>query len=1012
VGKKKDKKDKKSRGAAQLTAVGVADDPRAAERAAREAVRNPFEHLDATGAARVDRIVETTARRSEQRVDSLLATLTSTIDRVNATIVGALDQVETTASDVIEHLAAIRHRADELVTQLTATRDDANTAAIGALDRVHTTAIDVIEHLAGIRRHADDHAAELVSGLEATSDAAHDAITATRDAAGTISDAHNEARATISRAADEVDRAAGDVTAQLSNAREAADAQLAQLADRSARAADLHDAFGARVAELQEQLVRRTDGSLTALEGHWAVVGEAARQRAGEVVAQIELDAAAIREQRETLDVLVATVLAASQQAIACAADADAALAEIRNYATAANDAIDQVEEDAEDVRDFVDSFLPTVEDELAAPAETTAVPMVDAQADAQVDAPPTDPRDDGRIESPVFEATAVRAEASVPALDWYAYADEPITSVEPDDEPDADSDAEPEEVPVAHEDFDADSYRRLRFGDAEPPPPDAADGSGGAGAPRDPVWGNLGVDAPVPQPSRRGGDRHSVALLVEGAHVAAPVFAPGAAVSAEPVSVTAPAATLEASLQLLARGAAECTVRIEVIPGSMIGSGYFRMTTFDPRGWWECHDVAVHTDSRLAAPPAVVDAHELQAALADLRRFSSDPAATMVIDGNVTIANHLLLSRGWDEVPPLPGNPVVVERLELANPNGAGVVFETLLGRVFVPPALVGHLRRRQASTFDLVAVDGVPYLSASMRSSNATAMIVARLQELGDDDTPTFTERRATTGDEVAQLVRALSADTPPEELARILKVGVGYVRRRAAAHPALPKELIHELVTDGTEAMRAAAASNPSIGTRGCELAAVDPSSLVRAVMAANPAVPSTKLDRLAEDAVSEVRAGAASNPMCTPSMLTRLAQDPDATVRRAVASHVGADVEILVALSQDPENEVCAAVAENPNCPPEVLDELVGIVPDSVLANPAATKSLLAAGSVVNVPRLRAAVARNPATPARRLRQLARDEDVDVLAAVADHPQAPKSARRRARQRLDQDDDQQR
>jgi hypothetical protein len=85
---------------------------------------------------------------------------------------------------------------------------------------------------------------------------------------------------------------------------------------------------------------------------------------------------------------------------------------------------------------------------------------------------------------------------------------------------------------------------------------------------------------------------------------------------------------------------------------------------------------------------------------------------------------------------------------------------------------------------------------------------------------------------------------------------------------------------------------------------------------------------------------------------------------------------------------------------------VLDDLVGIAADSVLGNPQAATALLVAGSVVEEPRLRASVARNPNTPPKRLKRLARDNDSEVLQAVAEHPQTPKSARRRARQRLEQ------
>jgi hypothetical protein len=76
---------------------------------------------------------------------------------------------------------------------------------------------------------------------------------------------------------------------------------------------------------------------------------------------------------------------------------------------------------------------------------------------------------------------------------------------------------------------------------------------------------------------------------------------------------------------------------------------------------------------------------------------------------------------------------------------------------------------------------------------------------------------------------------------------------------------------------------------------------------------------------------------------------------------------------------------------------------------VLASPNATPALLTAGSLSAIPRLRATVAANPSTPAKQLRKLAADPDPFVLRAIAEHPDAPSSVRRRARRRLTPDTD---
>ena len=105
-----------------------------------------------------------------------------------------------------------------------------------------------------------------------------------------------------------------------------------------------------------------------------------------------------------------------------------------------------------------------------------------------------------------------------------------------------------------------------------------------------------------------------------------------------------------------------------------------------------------------------------------------------------------------------------------------------------------------------------------------------------------------------------------------------------------------------------------------------------------------------------------------------------------------------------LAHDPDSRVCAAVAGNPSCPPELLSELLALVPDAVLANPNAPAAVLAAGSRIDTRRLRTAVAANPATPAKQLQSLARDGDPEVVRAVLENPSTPPNVRRRARRRL--------
>ncbi len=476
--------------------------------------------------------------------------------------------------------------------------------------------------------------------------------------------------------------------------------------------------------------------------------------------------------------------------------------------------------------------------------------------------------------------------------------------------------------------------------------------------------------------------------------------------IATRPVNVTVSLREVGACALQLTRTAGQ-VVRIAVVHSVSQGirESALRLTTSDTVGWWEYEDVPAVTDNDAKAS-AVVDLAELRDALDAHDRFVGGSDAPIRIEHNVVIGNHLILARDATDLPGLSDDRKIIERVDLRATDRRGLILETQVGRLLLPLDLVAQFRARQIAVADLVLVNGLPCLSAEVTGSGATGPrhFLARLQEFDEFDVPVVSERRGPTGSEVSQLISALSPTTTPEELERILKVGVGYTRRRAAAHPALRQELILDLVREGTEAIRAAAASNTSLGSEACDLAVGDSSSLVRAMVAANPAIPTPALEQLATDSAAQVRAHAASNPAIPDELLLRLAEDEESSVRASVAAHPKVDIETLLVLARDPDPLVCEAVANNPACPAEALQELVGIVPDLVLSNPKASEALLVAGSQVDSPRLRMMVARNPATPAKQLRRLARDPDLDVLAAVVDHPKTPASARRRARRSL--------
>jgi len=177
--------------------------------------------------------------------------------------------------------------------------------------------------------------------------------------------------------------------------------------------------------------------------------------------------------------------------------------------------------------------------------------------------------------------------------------------------------------------------------------------------------------------------------------------------------------------------------------------------------------------------------------------------------------------------------------------------------------------------------------------------------------------------------------------------------------------------------------------------------DDAVVVRMAIAGNPSTGPDALRRLADDADAQVRSRTVANPGLPDDTFRQLVNDASSDVRATVAASDRVSPELFGLLAHDADPAVCAAVAQNPACPVELLDELVGVVPETVLSNPQTPEHLLSAGSQVRSPQLRAAVAANPATPTRVLETLSRDPSDEVRDAVAENPSSSPRARRRAR-----------
>ncbi len=931
---------------------------------------------------RIDANVAELGRRGEQSLTQVETALAEIEQRFAEDARRREDAVARLSADAAERLEASQRAVGDQVAQIEAILAEiagqraAVDEARATIERaVHDVTSRADEELAELRRRGEQKHSELEAAVVDFRDAA---VARSAAAAQRVEDESVHRQAML-------EQSAAESTERIVASARAVEDQTRELgAQASQHVAELLVGVDADTKALQELARTRMDEALGAVDEQLRAVMEATVGRSRDLVASTEVDRDAVHAQRDEAHRLVASITDRAEHAATAAQGADAALETIRLHSATAGRLVEELIADAEVARQAWASALAPTEEALV--PESQPEPEFE-HADAPWEVAPT---------------------PDLPVVEWQAVTDEPASPVAPevpvDDAPSRDQPADDaflQPPPVPHDD---NFFRQIA-----------------AELREDPAWRELprpddgyGLPAPSVAPATDGvappqSPAVEPSILLGTITAESPLPAPVEEPEVDrPATLIVSIAPLIACVQQLGSGNADRPVRIELSPlaSKKHGSAHLRLTTYDPSGWWECHELAATTDPHVSAS-AVVDMGELREALGVLSRFGSESEAYMVFDGDVTIGNNLLIAHDPATIPVLSDERVRVESIDLNDADRAGLALETQAGRLFVPPALMTQLKRRQTTTAELVTIDGMPCLVAPVHAASDTssATLVGQLQELGEHDVPEVPERRNTRGEAVAHLVSALSAATTAEELERILKVGVGYVRRKAAAHPALPPTVIEDLLREGTEAMRAAAAANPSISDGAAELAVTDSSETVRATIASNPTLTGDALAALADDDSPVVRERVATNPTVTTELLDQLAADPEPLVRAAAARHERLNPETLLELARDPDERVCSAVAANPSCPAETLNDLAGVVPEAVLGNPHVSPWLLVAGSLVDAPRLREQVAANPATPAKQLRKLAKDEDFGVLKAVVQHPQTPASARRRARRQLD-------
>ncbi|WP_063746746.1 hypothetical protein [Catenuloplanes japonicus] len=153
----------------------------------------------------------------------------------------------------------------------------------------------------------------------------------------------------------------------------------------------------------------------------------------------------------------------------------------------------------------------------------------------------------------------------------------------------------------------------------------------------------------------------------------------------------------------------------------------------------------------------------------------------------------------------------------------------------------------------------------------------------------------------------------------------------RRSAAAHPALPPEVVRRLLDDEDNSVAVAAArSAPHL---------VDPATAERIEREYRPAkrmrwrpaddlgFPTESLRRFATDDDPRVRCLAPRDPDLPAEIIVRLAGDPDPQVRAAVAAHPRLPGPVLARLLHDDESWVARAAAAAPALPVSEMERLV-------------------------------------------------------------------------------------
>ena len=149
---------------------------------------------------------------------------------------------------------------------------------------------------------------------------------------------------------------------------------------------------------------------------------------------------------------------------------------------------------------------------------------------------------------------------------------------------------------------------------------------------------------------------------------------------------------------------------------------------------------------------------------------------------------------------------------------------------------------------------------------------------------------------------------------------------IRLAVAGNPAAPVDVLCAFAIDEDREIREAAASNRALPAAKIEALASDPEWEVRRAAVRNGGVSDRVLTKCATDEDALVRRAVAQSMYTTESVWRSLAVDRDPEVRSAVFLNPATPVGLLEDLASSDKVEVRRLVAQNPRTPPQILKRL--------------------------------------------------------------------------------------